>query len=101
MKPSNTTGTTLRTPPFVLANEVLNIYAEGAKTYWRAWGPVGRPAVETVEVWVRYQRLYLEALEAFVAPPTSPRVSRKAANDPLRASLRDLFTGGLGVGFED
>ncbi len=33
MDARQTAGTTLRTPPFAFANEVLTSYAEGAKAY--------------------------------------------------------------------
>jgi hypothetical protein len=34
MQPRGTTGTTLRTPPSILADETLNVYAEGVIAYW-------------------------------------------------------------------
>lgn len=96
MEPRHTAGTTLRTPPFAFANDVLTSYADGAKAYWSMWGPLGQPAIQAIELWTHSQRRYLEALEAIVVP-----VSVQQA--PLSATqnlMRDLFTGGFGVGFD-
>ena len=86
------------TLPFAFANDVLTVYAEGAKAYWGAWGPLGQPAVQAVETWTRLQRRYLEAWEAIVMPTTfnAPQMPRTATQE----LIRDLFTG-FGVGFED
>lgn len=99
MRTQHTPETTLRTPPFVFANEMLTTYADGVKTYWRMWGPLGQPAINAVEMWTRSQQRYLEALEAVVAPPNVSQTPQKVAN-PLHDSLRELFTG-FGVGFKD
>ena len=96
MEPRQTVGTTLRTPPFAFANDILTSYAEGAKAYWRIWGPLGQPAIQTIDVWTRAQRRYLEAWEAVVLPTSGPQAPRSASRD----LLRDLFTGGFGVGFD-
>jgi hypothetical protein len=33
---------------FALTHERLSFYAEGAKAYWRMWGPIGQPAIEAL-----------------------------------------------------
>ena len=71
--------TTRRTPPFAFADNVLSFYAEGAKAYWRAFGPLGQPAVQTIEAWEGLQRRYLEALEAIFVRPTVAPVERAYA----------------------
>ncbi|CAA9443608.1 MAG: hypothetical protein AVDCRST_MAG78-2665 [uncultured Rubrobacteraceae bacterium] len=97
MEQRQTAEATLRTPPFAFANGVLTSYAEGAKAYWRMWGPLGQPAIQTIDIWARSQRRYLEALETIVLPANGPQAPRSASRD----LLRDLFTGGFGVGFDD
>ncbi len=90
-------GTRLKTPPFVFADQALTTYAEGAKAYCRMWGPLGQPAIEAVELWARSQRQFLEALEAgIVAPLGEQRTSHKAGMGPIQG----LFSG-LGIRFDD
>jgi hypothetical protein len=96
MEPRHTAGTTLRTPPFAFADEVLMSYAEGAKAYWSMWGPLGQPAIQAIDVWRHSQRRYLEALEAIMVPVNVPQVPLSATQN----LMRDLFTGGFGVGFD-
>lgn len=96
MEPRHTAKTTLRTPPFAFANEVLTSYAEGAKAYWSMWGPLGQPAIRTIDIWTRSQRRYLETLEAILVPVNMPQAPLSATQN----LMRDLFTGGFGVGFD-
>ena len=35
---------------------VVDFFAEGAKAYWRLWGPLGDPMVHAVEEWEKIQR---------------------------------------------
>ena len=97
MEPRLTAGTALRTPPFAFVNEVLTSYADGAKAYWSMWGPLGQPAIQAIDMWAYSQRRYLEALEAIMLPPTSVPQAPLSATQNL---MRDLFTGGFGVGFD-
>ena len=96
MKPQLTTGTALRTPPFAFADQVLTSYADGAKVYWSMWGPLGQPAIQTIDMWTYSQRRYLEALEALMVPASVPQAPLSATQN----LMRDLFTGGFGVGFD-
>jgi hypothetical protein len=96
MEPRLAAGTTLRTPPFAFANEVLTSYADGAKAYWSMWGPLGQPSIQAIDIWVYSQRRYLEALEAIMAPASIPQAPPSAT----QKLIRDLFTGGFGVGFD-
>lgn len=96
MDARQTARTTLRTPPFAFANEVLTSYADGAKAYWSMWGPLGQPAVQTIDFWTYSQRRYLEALEAIMVPSNVPQAPPSATQN----LVRDLFTGGFGVGFD-
>lgn len=41
---------------------MVNIFAENAKAYWGAWGPLGEPMVRGVETWAEMQRAYLQWL---------------------------------------
>jgi hypothetical protein len=50
---------------YVLLNETehaIDFFAEGAKVYWRLWGPLGEPMVQAVEAWAKMQRGYFEWL---------------------------------------
>ncbi|MCA1719124.1 MAG: hypothetical protein LC781_20635 [Actinobacteria bacterium] len=96
METRHAAETTLRTPPFAFANRVLTSYAEGAKAYWSMWGPLGQPAIQTIEMWMLSQRRYLEALEAIMVPAGVPQ----APPNPTQQLMRDLFAGGFGVGFD-
>jgi hypothetical protein len=96
MNTRQTAGTTLRTPPFVFADEVLTSYADGAKAYWSIWGPLGQPAIQTIDFWTYSQRRYLEAWEAIMVPSNVPQAPLSATQN----FMRDFFTGGFGVGFD-
>jgi hypothetical protein len=96
MEPRHTAKTTLRTPPFAFANEVLTSYAEGAKAYWSMWGPLGQPAIQAIDMWACTQRRYLEALETIMVPASVQQAPLSATQN----LMRDLFRGGFGVGFD-
>jgi hypothetical protein len=96
MEPRHSAGTTLRTPPFTFANEVLTSYADGAKAYGSMWGPLGQPAIQTIDTWTHSQRRYLEILEAIIMPVSVPQAPLSATQN----LMRDLFTGSFGVGFD-
>jgi hypothetical protein len=100
MKSQQRIEATQRTPLFAFANHVLSFYAEGAKAYWRAFGPLGQPAVQTVEAWEGLQRRYLEALEAiFVqSPMTLMKGERAAPQEPGKPPLLDPLSF---LGFDD
>ncbi len=101
MKSRQRIETTRRTPPFAFADDALSFYAEGAKAYWRAFGPLGQPAVQTIEVWEGLQRLYLEALEATFVRPTMAPMERERTTPP-RESGRPLLLDLLSfLGFDD
>ena len=42
--------------------QMLNIFAENARVYWRLWGPLGEKMVRVVDAWVEQQRSYLQWL---------------------------------------
>lgn len=92
MGPAQIAETTLRIS-FWIAHGMLSSYAEGAKAYWRAWGSMGQPAIQAVQMWEEAQRRYLEALEE-VLIPASPQ--RDRTSPP-----RDLFSIFGLLGFED
>jgi hypothetical protein len=96
VEPRLTAGTALRTPPFALANEALTSYADGAKAYWSMWGPLGQPAIQTIDMWTCTQRRYLEALKAIMVPASVQQAPLSATQN----LMRDLFRGGFGVGFD-
>jgi len=101
MKSKQRIETTQRTPPFAFADHILSYYAEGAKAYWRAFGPLGQPAVQTIEAWEGLQRRYLEALEASLAPLTMAPVASERM-PPSREPGRPLLLDPLSfLGFDD
>jgi hypothetical protein len=100
MKSPQRIETMQRTLPFAFADNILSFYAEGAKAYWRAFGPLSQPAVQTIEAWEGWQRWYLEALEAlFVRSTMAPiKEKRTPPQEPGRPLLLDPFSF---LGFDD
>jgi hypothetical protein len=47
---------------------MVNFLAEGAKGYWRLWGPLGAPMVYAVEEWTKMQRAYCQSLHEAIGP---------------------------------
>ena len=45
---------------------VVDFLAEGAKAYWRLWGPLGEPMVYAVETWAKMQRAYFQSLHQVI-----------------------------------
>ena len=51
---------------YVVLNEteyLINFFVEGAKAYWRLWGPLGEPMVYAVEAWAEMQRGYFQWMQ--------------------------------------
>jgi hypothetical protein len=42
--------------------QMVNTIAENAKAYWRMWGPVGMPMIQSIDAWAKMQRAYLRGL---------------------------------------
>jgi hypothetical protein len=42
--------------------QMVNTIAENAKAYWRMWGPVGVPMIQSIDAWAQMQRAYLREL---------------------------------------
>lgn len=96
MGPVQIAETTLRIS-FWIAHGMLSSYAEGAKAYWRAWGLMGEPAIQAVQMWEETQRQYLEALEEVLIPVSHPSMPQRDRTSPPR----DLFSIFGLLGFED
>ena len=47
---------------------MVDFFAEGAKAYWRLWGPSGAPMVYAVEGWAKMQRAYCRSLHHVIDP---------------------------------
>ena len=39
--------------------QMVNPFAEQAKTFWRLWGLVGEPMVMSIEAWAQMQRAFI------------------------------------------
>ena len=46
--------------------QMVDSFAEQAKTFWRSWGPAGEPMVQGIEAWSQMQRGYLQWLRQTV-----------------------------------
>jgi hypothetical protein len=44
------------------AEYAVVLLAQGARVYWKAWGPFGDPMVRSVDTWTEMQRSYLKWL---------------------------------------
>lgn len=42
--------------------QMVNTFAEQAKTFWRSWGPAGEPMVQGIEAWAQMQHAYIQWL---------------------------------------
>jgi len=47
---------------------MVDFFAEGAKVYWKLWGPLGAPMVYAVEEWAKMQRAYFRSLHQVIGP---------------------------------
>src|SRR5947209_331146 len=78
---------------------MVNAFAEGAKQYWRWWGPLGEPMVRAAEQWAQTQREYLESLRESQEPvdAAAQRSSRPrwptAPGVPLPGLTFDVWPG--------
>jgi hypothetical protein len=52
--------------------QMLDIFAQNAKAYWRTWGPPGEPMIRVVDAWVEQQRAYLQWLRRNYAEGDRP-----------------------------
>ncbi len=41
---------------------MMDTIAFSAKAYWAMWGPLGQPAIDTIDRWAERQRGYLRPL---------------------------------------
>ncbi len=42
--------------------QMVNTIAQSAKAYWRMWGPLGEPMIQSIDAWTQMQREYLRGL---------------------------------------
>ena len=52
--------------------QMMDTFAQNAKTYWRLWGPLGEPMVRVVDAWVEQQRAYVQWLRENYGPEKRP-----------------------------
>jgi hypothetical protein len=70
------------------AEYMLNTFAESAKFYWRAWGPLGEPMIRATDEWVDIQRRYLRSLRETSQPGEEPQAGTAAPES--RADAEEL-----------
>ena len=50
-------------PPGLDAYEqMVNTFAKNAKDFWRQWGPLGDPMVQSIDAWAAIQLQYVQWL---------------------------------------
>jgi hypothetical protein len=42
--------------------QMVDTLAEQAKSYWKLWGTMGVPMVQSIDAWAKMQRAYLQQL---------------------------------------
>ena len=42
--------------------QMVDTFAENAKSYWRMWGAQGEPVVRGIDAWAEMQRAYVQWL---------------------------------------
>ncbi len=42
--------------------QMVDTFAENAKSYWRMWGPQGEPIIRGIDAWAEVQRAYVQWL---------------------------------------
>jgi hypothetical protein len=47
-------------------------FAESAKAFWGAWGPMGEPMIQGIDAWVQMQRAYLQWLRQIYGAGNQP-----------------------------
>ncbi len=47
--------------------QMVNTFAEQAKTFWRSWGPPGEPIVQGTEAWVQMQHSGQRTVQLYTA----------------------------------
>jgi hypothetical protein len=52
---------------------MVDFFAEGAKAYWRLWGPLGDPMVHAVEEWEKMQRAYFRSVHHVIWVPIASK----------------------------
>ena len=50
------------------AEEMVSGFAESAKVYWRMWGPLGEPMIQSIDAWAEMQRQYIRWLRETYGP---------------------------------
>jgi hypothetical protein len=63
--------------------QMMNTFAQQAKTFWKSIGPAGEPMAVGIESWVQMQRAYLQWL----------RQAKRASGDTLRGLTFDAWPG--------
>ena len=51
---------------------MVDQFAESAKAFWRAWGPMGEPMIQGIDAWAQMQRAYLQWLRQIYGAGNQP-----------------------------
>jgi hypothetical protein len=52
--------------------QMVNTFAEQAKTFWRSWGPAGEPMVQGIEAWAQMQHSFIQWLRQSTGAGNQP-----------------------------
>ncbi|HZB82985.1 MAG: hypothetical protein M3315_02080 [Actinomycetota bacterium] len=44
------------------AEQMVDGFTESAKVYWRMWGPLGEPMIQSIDAWAAMQHQYIQWL---------------------------------------
>ena len=44
------------------AEQMVDGFTESAKVYWRMWGPLGEPMIQSIDAWATMQHQYIQWL---------------------------------------
>jgi hypothetical protein len=63
--------------------QMMNTFAQHAKTFWKSLGPAGEPMALTIETWAQMQRAYIQQL----------RQIERTSEESLRGLTFDAWPG--------
>jgi hypothetical protein len=52
------------------AEQMVDGFAESAKVYWRMWGSLGKPMIQSIDAWAAMQHQYIQWLRETYGVPS-------------------------------